>query len=209
MSTSVSGPAAVAAPKSAADSQPVLRALLRKSLVIAVVTINTTALAWLWTLMEPRRYRATAIAAIAPVVETIPEGEQIRSLQALDQRTIIATAAALVSTPVITNAAVGPGEIGYELRAVVLPNTNLLRIEVEGADAERAATIANRVPALLGAQTRALFRYYGASVVSPAAGGELSFPRTDRTIAAGFVIGVFLGVVLIWAPPRIRRMALE
>ncbi|MGZ5431373.1 MAG: hypothetical protein ACXW5U_00305 [Thermoanaerobaculia bacterium] len=205
----MSRPAAVAAPKSAADPQLVLRALLRKSLVIALVTVNTTALAWLWTLIEPKRYRATAIAAVSPVVETIPDGEQIRSVQALDQRTIVATAAALVSTPAITKAAVARGEIGYELRAVVLPNTNLLRIEVEGADADRAATIANRVPALLGTQTRALFRYYGASVVSPAVGGELFFPRTDRTIAAGFVIGVFLGVLLIWAPPRIRRVALE
>ena len=208
MSTSVSRPAAVAAPKSAADPQPVLRALVRKSLVIALVTVNTTALAWLWTLIEPKRYRATTIAAVSPVVETIPDGEQIRSVQALDQRTIVATAAALVSTPAITKAAVAPGENGYALRAVVLPNTNLLRIEVDGADGDRAATIANRVPALLGAQTRALFRYYGTSVVSPAVGGELLFPRTERAVAGGFVIGVFLGVLIVWAPARIRRVVL-
>ena len=204
----MSRPAAMAASKSADDPQRVVRALLRKLLVIAIVTVNTTALAWLLTILQPKRYRSTAIAAVSPVIETIPDGEQIRSVQALDQRTIVATAAALVSTSVITKAAVPPGLTGYELRAVVLPNTNLLRIEVDGADAGRAAMIANRVPALLGVQTRAVFRYYGTAVVSPAAGGELIFPRTGRIIAAGFVIGVFLGTLLVGTWAWIRRVTL-
>lgn len=198
----------VAAPRPALRRQSVVRALARKALVVAVVTINCVALAWLWTIVQPRRYRATAIIAVSPVVETIPEGEQIRSVQALDERTIVATAAALVSTPVIRDAAIPRGQSGYDVRAAVLPNTNLLRVEVDGADPQRAAAIANRIPSLLGRQTRAVFRYYGTAVISPAAGGEVIRPRPARTIAAAFVGGVFLGMLVLWARARIRRLAL-
>ncbi|HVG25780.1 MAG TPA: Wzz/FepE/Etk N-terminal domain-containing protein [Thermoanaerobaculia bacterium] len=169
--------------------------------LIAVVALATALMAWLLATMQPNRYRASAIAAVTPATEGY-DTDQIRTVQVLDQKTFIATIAALAETPVVENAAVRPGEHGYSVRAVVLPNTNLLRIDVDGGDPARAADIANRVAPLLSAQARRIFRIYSVTAVSPAASADLIFPRTGRVIAAGIVIGLFLGSTAAWAAAR-------
>lgn len=166
--------------------------------VIVLATILTVLAAWLIGAMQPKRYRASAFAAIVPLAEKLGAEDQIRATQALDQRTIVGTVAALVSMPVITNAAISSADQGYDLRAVVLPNTNVLRIEVDGASPTRAATIANAVPVLLSARTGTLFGLYGVKTVSPASSADLIFPRMGRILAAGLVIGMIIGLTVAW-----------
>jgi capsular polysaccharide biosynthesis protein len=167
--------------------------------VIVVITALTAFAAWGIGIMQPNRYRASAVAAIVPTPEALPEAsDRLRGLQALDQRTIVASVAAFTSMPIVADAAMTPADRGYAVRAVVLPNTNLLRIDVDGGNAARAAEIANRVPALLATRTRAVFGLYTVAGVSPAAAGDLTFPRIDRIVAAGLVIGLILGVLTAW-----------
>lgn len=161
-------------------------------------TVLTVLAAWLLSAAQPKRYRVSAFAAIVPVAGKLGAEDQIRATQALEQRTIVGTVAALVSMPVITDAAISQADRGYALRAVVLPNTNVLRIEVDGASPARAAAIANAVPALLSARTGTLFGLYGVKIVSPASGAELVFPRTGRILAAGLVLGLILGLAIAW-----------
>ena len=183
----------------------VLLALRTRWPVIVLATIIAALLAWLIGTIQPRRYRASTFAAIVPLAEKLGTEEQIRATQALDQRTIVATVAALASMPVVTDAAIPAADKGYSARAVVLPNTNVLRIEVDGPNPGRAAAIANGVPALLSARTGAIFGLYGVNVVSPAAGAELIFPRMERIIAAGLVIGMIIGLTAAWLLTAIRR----
>ncbi|MGZ8710321.1 MAG: hypothetical protein ACXW28_08855 [Thermoanaerobaculia bacterium] len=183
----------------------VLLALRTRWPVIVLATILAALVAWLIGTVQPRRYRASTFAAIVPLAEKLGTEEQIRATQALDQRTIVATVAALVSMPVVADVAVPAADKGYSVRAVVLPNTNVLRIEVDGTNPGRAAAIANGVPALLSARTGAIFGLYGVNVVSPAAGAELIFPRMERIIAAGLVIGMIIGLTVAWLLTAIRR----
>jgi capsular polysaccharide biosynthesis protein len=185
----------------------VLDAIRKRWLLIAALTVAAALLGWALASTQPKRYRASSIAAVAPLAGAVEPADQIRSVQGLDQRTFVATIAALASTPAIETAAQPANERGYRVRAVVLPSTSLLRIEVDGADPRQAAEIANRVPALLSAQATRIFSIYGVTPVSPAAAGELIFPRVERAIAAGLVIGLFLGTSLAWALSRSRTTA--
>ncbi|HEX6099082.1 MAG TPA: hypothetical protein VF432_22405 [Thermoanaerobaculia bacterium] len=193
------------APGRHGTAEEVLLALRTRWPVIVLATILTALAAWLIGAMQPKRYRASTFAAIVPLAEKLGTEEQIRATQALDQRTIVATVASLVSMPVITGAAIPPAEKDYDLRAVVLPNTNVLRIEVDGANPARAAAIANTIPALLSARTGTLFGLYGVKLVSPASDADLIFPRMERILAAGLVIGAIIGLTLAWVLTAMRR----
>lgn len=186
-------------------AEEVLLALRTRWPVIVLATVVAALAAWLVGTMQPKRYRASAFAAIVPLAEKLGTEDQIRATQALDQRTIVATVASLASMPVVTGAAIPAADKGYDLRAVVLPNTNVLRIEVDGASPSRAAAIANAVPALLSARTGALFGLYGVKVVSPAGNADLIFPRMERILAAGLVIGAIVGLTLAWLLTAMRR----
>jgi capsular polysaccharide biosynthesis protein len=197
----------VPAPSRHGTAEEMLVAVRTRWPVIVMAIIVTALAAWLIGTLQPKRYRASAFAAIVPLAEKLGTEEQIRATQALDQRTIVATVAALVSMPVITGAAITPADRGYDLRAVVLPNTNVLRVEVDGPSPARAAAIANAIPGLLSARTGTLFGLYGVKVVSPAGPADLIFPRMERILAAGLVIGLIIGLTLAWLLTAMRRPA--
>ena len=195
----------IPAPSRHGTAEEVRFALRTHRLVIVLAMILTAIAAWLIGSLQPKRYRASTFVAIVPLAEKLGAEEQLRATQALDQRIIVASVAALVSMPVITGAAISPADRDYELRAAVLPNTNILRVEVDGTSPARAAAIANAVPAILSARTRDLFGLYGVKVVSSAGGATLIFPRMERILAAGLVIGLIIGLFAAWLLTAIRR----
>lgn len=189
-------------------AEEVLAAMRSRWLLIAVITALTALIGCGIALMKPNRYRASTVAAIVPSAQALPDpADRLRGLQALDQRTIVASVAAFAAMPMIAGQAKAADDRGYELRGIVLPNTNLLRIEVDGGNPARAAAIANRVPALLQEHTRAVFGLYDVTMVFPATGGELIFPRVWRIVAAGLAIGLMLGVTTAWLLTALRRGA--
>jgi capsular polysaccharide biosynthesis protein len=196
------GPAASAGQQRSDPHQParlmpsgsISRMIVRRWKRIALVTVAVTAIAWSLAALQPPRYLASCLASVGPLANAMQANELLRSVEVLERRTIVATVAALASTSV-TRGRVGAGR-DYEIRAVVLPNTNLFRIEVEGGNALQTTAIANRVPAVMSAQTEALYKYYTVVVISPAIAPDAPFlPRTGRAIAAGLLIGLFLGLV--------------
>jgi capsular polysaccharide biosynthesis protein len=175
-------------------AEEVLHAIRARWPVIILAMVVGALAAWLIGSMQPKRYRASSVVAVIPRPDALAAEDQIRGIQALDERTIVATIAALPSMPGVTDAIAG----NYSVRAVVLPNTNLLRIDVDGGDPSRAAAIANQVPAVLSTRTRAIFGLYSVVTVSTATGGDLVFPRIERIVAGGLVVGLILGVTLAW-----------
>ena len=177
----------------------ITRVILRDWKRVVLTTIAVTAIAWSLAAMQPRRYRASVLASVIPIANLLEPNELLRSVEVLERRTVVATVAALAATPVTrTRAAVASG---YRVEAVVQPNTNLFRVDVEGSDPTTAATIANRLPGVLDLQTRGLYKYYSVALVSPAVPPDAPFlPRTSRAIAAGLVIGLFLGLLAAYGP---------
>lgn len=160
---------------------------------VALVTAATTAIAWSLAAVQRPQYRASAIAAITPRPEGLQPNELMRGVEVLERRTVVASLTALASTPAI-GSAVGSG--GTTILAVVLPNTNLIRIDAESDDAARATAIANKVPAALSRYAASMFTYYRVTMVTPATRPEAPFlPRTGRAISAGLLAGLFFGGV--------------
>lgn len=172
--------------------------------IVALITAAITLLAGLAAGTQPKRYRASSLATINPLTEQMTPSDVIRGIDTLDRRVVVASVAALASAPQIVNAS-GAGK-DYEVSAAVLPNTSLFRVDVEGADPAAAAAIANKIPLLLAAQTRSIYKMYGVMVVSPATASDKAvLPRVGRAVAAGLVLGVLLGIAAAWVLDRRRR----
>jgi capsular polysaccharide biosynthesis protein len=171
-------------------------------MIVVIAAVACALLAWILSAMQPARYRASAIAAVAPVSDSLSAGDVLRGVEVLERRTVVATVAALAETP-----AAGEAPDGFDISASVLPNTNLFRVNVEGPDAAQVAQLANNVVPRLSAQTRSMFRYYAVTPVSPAtAPTSAFFPRTGRAVASGLLAGLLIGAAIAWLLDRRQTM---
>lgn len=172
--------------------------------VVVLVAAGVTLIAWLAAATQPKRYRATAIAAVSPIADQMTPSDVIRGVDTLERRVVVASISALASAPVTTRALAGADDI--EITAAVLPNTNLFRIEVEGGEARRVAHVANTVPTLLASHARSMYKLYGVTLVSPAvAPSSAVLPRVGRAVMLGLALGVLLGLTTAYALDRRRR----
>src|SRR5688500_3412233 len=111
-----------------------------------MVGVSLAAGVW-WTSSQPRTYRASAMLAVVPNSGVQADADILRSLDALERRTLLATFARLPGTAE-TKAAVAATlrlDFGrmrtYAFGASVLPSTNIIRIDVDGADPGLAALL--------------------------------------------------------------------
>ena len=191
-------PPAYAPPSGGNLADDVVRAVIRHWHIVALTAAAVTLLAWLFAAVQPKRYRVTAIGAVAPMVEGMTSTDVIRGVDSLERRVIISTVAALASAPAIRKQALG-GVHGYRIDSSVVPNTNLFNITVEGGDAKQVAAIANRIPGLLAPQAAAMYKLFRVTLISPATPpSEPVLPRTSRAAIAGLMLGVLAGVALAW-----------
>ena len=182
------------------------RALSRHWKVAALIVAVVTLLAWLLAAAQPKRYQATAMASIAPRVNTLSVSETFHGVDTLERRVVISTVAALASTPLTLREAKAAGD--DKVDAAVVPTTNLFRINVESSNAQRAATLANAIPAVLNVQAQQMYKVYGVSLISPATTPtSAALPRTERAVIAGLIAGAVLGVAAAWILERLRRPA--
>ncbi len=207
-------PSAAAPAYSATHAQPpfasrdAYAAIGRHWKPVAAAAIAGMIVAWLFTALQPDRYRATLLAAVSPLGETLNATDVLRGVEVLEQRTVVATVAALASTPSTTRPATQPDTAGYTIDASVVPNTNLVRIHVEGPDAARATAIANGLPAILSQHTRSMFKLYGVTPVSPATRPtEPVSSASARAILAGLLIGLVIGAAIAIGIDKSRRLS--
>ena len=156
-----------------------------------------------WTSLQPRVYRASAMLAVVPT-SSIGDADVLRSLDALERRTLLATFARLPGTlhsRVAIAAAVQRdlGELAtYEIGASVVPNTNIIRVDVDGPDPKLAAHVANAAGVVAAAQARDLYRIYTMrSIADAAASGGPIHPDPRRNSLAAGVIGLFIGTLAV------------
>jgi uncharacterized protein involved in exopolysaccharide biosynthesis len=180
-----------------------LRLLVRRWWVPAATLICGIVAGFWWTSREPRIYRASALLAVVPS-SSIGDADVLRSLDSLERRTVLATFARLPTTRETRNAVAerigrDPVDLAkYQLGASVLPNTNIIRIDVDGPDAKLAADAANAAGEVVGAEARSLYRIY---TMRPIAAAESSHrpihPDPRRNSLAAGVFGLFIGAVAV------------
>jgi len=170
------------------SSQDVLRVVRTRWRAIAATVAIALVVAAIVAATLPKRYRATAIGVVAPLTSTLTPSEAFHGVEALDRRSVVATVAALPSTS-------WSQHHDYVISTAVLPNTNLVRIDVDAQTPEMAATVANTTLNELAAQTTSMFKYYGVTPVTHAVPpAAASSPHRGRILGAGLVIGLILAV---------------
>lgn len=172
---------------------------------VPVVTLGVSVGAGLWwTSLQPRTYRASAMLAVVPNTSVQSDADVLRSLDALERRTLLATFARLPGTRE-TRAAVAdmlqqdPRRLTeYAFGAAVLPSTNIIRIDVDGPDPALAARLANAAGDVAAAEARSLYRIYTMRPIAAAtASTRPIYPDPSRNSLAASVGGLFIGTLAV------------
>lgn len=182
----------------------ILRVLRRWWIILTIVAIVVGATTW--GLSENQdRYQVTTLLVVGPNVEMDPS-EVLRVADLLGSSTVMSTYSDVMSSPrVVANGMVTVDSSrsdwsSYEVRVVQEPDSNVLRMIVEGSDEATTEALSAAVQSEGQALLQALFPIYS---LSPLNSGEpqayvISLPWA-RTIGIAAGIGLGLGVLLaLW-----------
>ena len=189
------------------------RALRAGWWIILLALAASLGAAALFTAREEPVYRASATVVVAPNESVEVVGDVLRSLETLERRSVIATFARIPGTAQARSAVAqrlgATGDLkGYRIEAAVLPNTNILKIDVEGPDAGTTAAAANAAADLIHDEVRSLYRIYTTRVLSPAAAPSRPVhPDPRRNYVVAGLLGLLAGLVAALAVERLRPAA--
>ena len=177
------------------------RALTRRWwIVLLTLVLALGAAAWATSRQRPV-YRATTTMAVIPNSEVSGTEDVLRSLDTLERRTVVATFARIPSTAetrvdAARRMGIKDGEIrAYYIRASVLPNTNIIKVDVEGPDRRRVAALANAAAAVTRREARHMYRIYTMHPLEKAVPARRPIhPTPGRNYLVAGILGLFLGV---------------
>ena len=185
---------------------------------IAGVVLGALALTLLacafFTSRQPKVYRASTTVVVTPNTDVEGMGDILRSLETLERRTVIATFARV--PPAAETQAAAARLLGrpaadlspYRVEASVLPNTNIMKIDVEGPDAAVASSVANAVAEATRDEVRRMYRIFTLrtlAAASPTPRPVRPDPRRNYVVAG--ILGLFLGVLAAVVIERLRAPA--
>lgn len=178
------------------------RTLRRRWWVPLVAAAAAVAAAALATARQEPIYSTHATLAVTPSSRVTDTTDLLRSLETLERRTIVATFARLPSRSETRDRAaakmgVEAGDLRrYRVRGTVVPNTNLIRVEVQGPEADSAAALADAAAEVTREEARRLYRVYSVRIVEAAeTPGRPVQPDRRRNLVVAVVVGLFLGAL--------------
>jgi capsular polysaccharide biosynthesis protein len=183
-----------------------LRVLKKRWWVLLVVLALCVGAAAIHTWRQEPVYKASTKVVVIPNEEVRDAGDVIRSLDTLDRRSVVATMADLPETREMRAAAqemLGLSDSerrSLRVRTAVLPNTNIIRIDVHGPDPAAAARFANAVASVTRDRAARLYRIYEMQTLEAATERRSPVhpnPRRNYTVAA--ILGVLLGLAAAFA----------
>ena len=125
-------------PEAASRQQSLVRAIARHWWMPLFMLLIGLLAAWVWTARETAIFRASTLLVVIPDGDLGGGGEILRSLDALERRTLLATFARLPATSESRRAVADvlqrdPSALSeFRISAAVVPNTNLIRVDVDG-----------------------------------------------------------------------------
>jgi capsular polysaccharide biosynthesis protein len=170
----------------------------------------STGTAAVFTARQPRIYRARTTQVVVPNSRVEGTADIIRSLDTLNRRNVLATIAQIPLTIETREKAaeslnIDRSELArYAVRSLVIPNTNLVRIEVHGPDPHKAADVANTFAAVTQDAGRELYRIFKIDTFGKAtAENRAVSPEPPKNLLVGVVLGLFTGIVGAWLAERL------
>ncbi len=166
-----------------------------------------------FTSLRAPTYRATTTLVVGPNESLKTPREVVDSLNTLDRRSVVATFAKLPSSRTVRERAQGQLQLNeaqlkpYDVRTVVVPDTNVLEVSVEGPDPRLTAALADAVAQQTTQYTREFYDIYGMKVLDRAQEPtERVGPGLSRTLLVGAVLGLLIGVGVASVFDYLRRL---
>lgn len=187
------------------------RALRRGWWLALLAAAATVLVAWFLASRERPVYRASASLVATPSSAVEEPGDVLRAIDTLERRTLVATFSKIPAAPETREDAarrlrLEPADVRYYwIGGSVLPNTNVVRIDVLGPDPQRAADVANAVAEETRHEARSLYGIFTLRHLARAeAPRRPERPDPKRAVAVGGVVGLFLGALAALALEALR-----
>ncbi len=157
------------------------------------------------------QYKATATFIITPGATLTVGRDVVNSLDTLDRRSIVATYAEVMnSNKIFGNAAQMLSRdvaslSGYQVLAVVLPESSVLELTVTGPNPQIAADLANAIGATSIKYARGFNQVYDLNALDVAAPPKDPFtPQPLRDAGLALILGAAAGALLVILSEQIR-----
>lgn len=196
----------------ASDQGLLFEALRRGWWILLVAILFSVGSAWWITSREEPRFAAEALLVVAPHRNLKDPGDIIRSIETLERRTVLATLAKIPGRPETKELA--GAEMGWDAATLrrywiggsVVPQTNLLRVQVQGPDAEGAARLATAAADATRHEADRIYRVYYLRMLEEAEASRRPIrPRPGRNLLVAGVLGLFIGIGATLSLETLRR----
>jgi diguanylate cyclase (GGDEF)-like protein len=179
--------------------------------IIMLTSLVSIFVALLFAYFATPLYQATTRFVVSPNPDVIESKDIVDSLATLDRRSIITTYAEFMSSDrvyneTITDLRLNSEElVSYHLTTVVLPETNILELSVEGPDPQTCALLANAIGQRGVQYIRQLYQVYEISALDPAFVPVYPFsPQPIRSAVLALALGAVLGVAMAIISEQLR-----
>jgi capsular polysaccharide biosynthesis protein len=177
--------------------------------LILAVSVGVSAV---YTAGQHSVYKAETTLVVRPNSRVEGTSNILRSLDTLERRSVIATFAKIPGTKrtaesVSNRLEMRKGEIRrYYIRASVVPNTNIMKIEVRGPDRKKVALVANAAASRTRRHARALYTIFALDTLEEAVYARHPiYPDPQRNYVAAGILGLFLGIGTALVFDQLRR----
>lgn len=179
---------------------------LRRGWWIGVLAFCGTLLAaHRFTSLQTPVYRSTMKIVVGPDPGIADTQEILRTLEALERRTILATFAELAQGPDVQARAAelmavdGSQLEAYRVSAGIVPNTNVMRVATEGPTAAGVTGLAEAIASAVGEEAQRLYAPFAVRPLTHATQPiRPALPDPRRNLLVAGVIGAFLGLGLAY-----------
>ena len=180
-----------------------MRAVRRSWWIVALTVLGVVGSTIYWTSRQTPVYEGATTAIVWPNESAAgqPKETVLRSLDTLDRRSVIATYAKIPSSRTIRQRVqvqlnLSSSELGrYKIRTSVMPDTNVLRIAVEGPTPRLVAALANAVTEQSNVYAADLSAVYRLKVLDQATEPTQPIrPLVWRHLSSSVVLGLLLGL---------------
>lgn len=168
--------------------------------MLATVIVAVGVAWWVGSRQEPQ-YAAEALVLVAPDRSLENPSDVLRSIETLERRTVLAT---LAKIPGRAETKEKAGERlewdastlrRYWIGGYVVPQTNILRIEVRGPDAEGTAKLANAAAHATRREGDRVYRVYYLRLLEKAEVPRRPIrPQPGQSLVVAGLLGLFLGL---------------
>ena len=192
--------------------QGILFDAIRRSwwLPLLAIAVALGVAAWITAREEPQ-FSAEAFLVVAPDRDIEDPGDVIDSLDTLERRTILATLAKYPGRAETKRTA--GARLGWDASTLrrywiggsVVPQTNLIRIEVRGPDAEGVAELATAAAHAARRDADRVYPVYSLRLVEEAEAPRQPIrPQPRRTLVVAGILGLFSGLAAALAFELLR-----